>query len=345
MGFVKDLLKKRNDKYERIVPQVQRGRNFSTSNGVVSKDDGSSHTPDGIKIPIWQRLPVIRNIIGTSNKNLGVKDDGKRQRIFFLSAIIVCGVVILKYLRSENWGITDSVVVAVLAGVIAYVGQIWAFRFNVYPKSYYTTLIQPSLFAFSTIFFVVLMFFQQFQRIYEVLFFSLFLLVLVIIFVVVFLTSNILNVSISKQIPLLQAAQTSSYIILLCTVFFVIYSFVSIGLPFYMLFPISFIFVFAAVLIHLSSFNLSVKNLIWYSIVISWACCVLLVVLLVWPIETLIFPLLPTTIVYIGVGIVMHNLRKLSHPALYFEYAVLIALGVLVVLFSSSWGIGGYLWG
>lgn len=273
-----------------------------------------------------------------------VRDPGKKRRLFFIAILNSAIVMAVKLWATWEWSFINTVLFALFLAVANYLLLVWAFRLKVKRESFLTVLPQPSLFVFSFVLMLELIFFQRFERIFEGVLFSVVLLIFVGVLMGVFLTANVLNVSLYKKIPLLQVAQTVSFIVTLFVIYFSTYSFVSGGLSVYLVSIILFLVYSLTTYTHLSHFSINLKTVLWYSIAIGWAATGILFALLLWPSEVFLLSLIPVATVYLGCGIVMHSSRKNLTFQVALEYLVLFLVILFAVIFQAQWGIGGYFW-
>jgi hypothetical protein len=356
--------KKIKEKYspdERIVPRARRESGKALSSETSDQEGQSavvitekeSRTVQGSqkgfqKDSIFRGFKIGRFFKGflgrdRKKKKTMVKDPGKKRRILFLAFLIASMVFGLKMWREEQWEFTQALLIGGLAFLISYLGLIWSFRFNITRKSLTRVLPQASIFTFSAVLFIVLFFFNEFERIYESIIFVIFLIGFVILMTLVFLTSNILNVSLKKRIPLFRAGQTASYAITLLTVFFVTSAFVSSGMAIWYVIPVlSFVYTIVFWL-HLSHFSQN-GVIFWYSLGLAWAGIVVLFSFLFWPISPLLMALVPVAVVYAGLGVVMYFIGQLPIKNVVWEFAVFAIVVILFVMFQARWGIGGVFW-
>lgn len=205
----------------------------------------------------------------TGEKVINTNEDAvKRGKLITLSFLIALSLFILTLLKINNGDILRTVLTSLGYFFLSIIGLIWAFNFQVKFKSI-PFLVQPALFVVSEYLFVQLFFIQKFSRIYEGL---LLLLLIAIVFVgtyVSFLMSNVFNVSLYKDIPLLNVARTTSYIITTFTLFFTIFSLLALQLPVYILLPLVFLFIFYLVYIHLKNLGFGGLLLTRKSILVS----------------------------------------------------------------------------
>ncbi|MDD3661638.1 MAG: hypothetical protein PHG63_01095 [Candidatus Dojkabacteria bacterium] len=340
-GLIEKLRQSRLKKLERIIPQVQREQTFPVQDFF---DEAQKQKTRKKK---EQGEEVLEESVYTVPRRSAVaaqRDPGKRRRVFMISALIVLLVFGLKLWGQHDWSSHEMVLVAFVAGALTYVGLMWAFRFEFLPAGYLTVLPLPSLFVFGLVLFVELFFFQRFQRIYEALIFGALLLVFVVVLAVVFLTANVLNVATVKTLPLLQVAQTASYAVSLFSIFFVSYFIVDQGLSLPLTVALLTATLFVATFLHLSHFGLHPRVVLSYSTVLTVCSAMVAAVLLMWPVSTVFRVLLPTIVSYIGVGIVMHDIRKVLRPLIFWEYTVVLCIVLVILILNASWGIAGPLW-
>lgn len=177
-------------------------------------------------------------------------DNEKRGKLLFLSVALVLSIFFTKIYQSQaQQNILRIYLTGGLYFVFSFIGLLWAFRFQVKKKSF-LHLLQSSLFIFSEVLFIEFFFFQRFNRIYEI-----FILLLILILVAVgnyvsFLMANVFNVSLYKNIPLLQVARTASYVLSLLSLYFFMFSFLVSGFPLYILLPLISIVIFFVTFVH-----------------------------------------------------------------------------------------------
>jgi hypothetical protein len=336
MDLVPDFIKKRLKKPESFTPSA---RSQQESGGFFDQ----SMTKGVPRDKVITGRSTVRESTTPPPARLQ-RDPGKRQRIFVLSAAIVLLVFGLKIWGRTEWSVEQVVLVAAGAAVLSAFGLTWAFRFDITRRGYLTVIPQPALFVFGYVLFLEMFFFQRFERIYEALLFGALLVVFMMVLGIVFLTANILNVATIKNIPLLQVAQTTSYVITLFNAFFIGFFIVSLGLmPWYTILLL-FVLYWAVSFLHLAHFTPDIRTTSWFSLGIACVAACAGGVLLLWPVDTLFRVLLPTVIIYIGVGIIMHDVRKALRPLINWEYFIILAIVAIILISRAVWGISGYLW-
>lgn len=272
------------------------------------------------------------------------RDPGKRQRIFVIAGAVVLFVFGLRAWGNEEWGVLQMIEVALGAGILTYLGLMWALRFEVIRTGYMSVLPLPTLFVVGYVLFVELFFFVRFQRIYEAVLFGVLLILFYGGLIVAFLTANVLNVATLRKIPLLQVAHTASYVITLFSSFFLAYFVISLGLSIYLTTAIFTILFFLAVFFHLSHFGIRQNRVIWYSVAIALLASDIAYAMMLWPVDTMFRVLLPTMTIYVGVGIVMHDAKHIFRTLIYWEYFLIFLLVLVIIMITSEWGIAGKVW-
>ncbi len=196
------------------------------------------------------------------------EDAVKRGKLISISLLIALSLFVQTILKVNDGDILRTILTAAVYFGISVIGLIWAFNFQVKFRSI-PFLVQSALFVVSEYLFVQLFFIQKFSRLYEGL---LLLLIIGIVFVgtyVSFLMSNVFNVSLYKDIPLVNVARTTSYIVTTFTLFFITFGILALQLPIYILLPLVFLLVFYLVYIHLRNLGFSGLLLNRKSILVS----------------------------------------------------------------------------
>lgn len=187
-------------------------------------------------------------------------DTEKRGRIILLSLLIALSMFVVK--MSQNWGVEDSWLSYLVAGIymiFTFVGLMWAFSFQIKPKSI-PCLAQSSLFVASEFLFIEMFFFSDIGRIYEALLLLGMLGVIWVVTYVSFLMSNIFNVGLYRDIPLEQVARTASYILSLFMSYFLTFSILANGLELYVLLPSVLIAYLAISAMHIRNLEFEKKD-------------------------------------------------------------------------------------
>lgn len=147
-------------------------------------------------------------------------DNVKKGRILTLAIVISLSILLFKVTQTSE--VVNPITVlfrSLIYFLVTYVGLIWAFRLQVTIHSLLYILPQSSLFIFAQVLFLELFFFRRVGRVYEILILVVMFLLLFVGSYVVFLMSNVFNVSTIKEIPLIQAARTVSFLSTLIATF------------------------------------------------------------------------------------------------------------------------------
>jgi hypothetical protein len=185
-----------------------------------------------------------------NNSNSMTSDNEKRGKLIFLAGAIVVAMFVSKISQTEA---QQNLLRIYLGGgvyfLFSFIGLLWAFKFQVKGRSF-LHILQSSLFVLSEVLFVEFFFFQRFNRIYEILVLIFILILIAIGNYVSFLMANVFNVSLYKNIPLLQVGRTASYVLSLLMIYFFVFSFLVSGFPIYVLIPLVGVIVFFVTYIH-----------------------------------------------------------------------------------------------
>jgi len=193
------------------------------------------------------------------------EDNIKRLKLILLSFGLSFSLFFTK-IFAESESLLDIYIVGGIYAVVAVIGLVWAFNFKIRAKSI-KYLFQGGLFVFSEVIFVLLFFFKQFDRIYEGILLILLLAFLWAITYACFLMINIFNVSLYKELPLLNVAQTASYILTLLMIYFLTFSILETGFPVYIIFPVIFLVYIFLLYMQLNEVGVE-KDSIWDNVVI-----------------------------------------------------------------------------
>jgi len=186
------------------------------------------------------------------------------------------------------------------------------------------------------ILFLELFFLNFFVFVYEVLSYILVLMFMLGFVYLLFLTSNIINVSKYKVVPLLQVAQTMGYIISAVNVFFLTLAALTLNIqPYFLLllFPLYSMMIYSLV----STFGFSRKANVLYSIGIGWICFLPLIGVYFWPVEYRMAAVLPTISMVVVLGIAMTSWRKKLNLVTLIENGFVLILVIYVLLRNANY--------
>ena len=260
------------------------------------------------------------------------EDSVKRLKLILLSFGLSFSLFFTKIFARSDSSI-DIYVVGVIYALITMVGLLWAFNFRVRRKSF-KYLFQGSLFVFSEVVFVLLFFFKQFDRLYESILLLFLLAFLWGITYACFLMINIFNVSLFKDLPLLNVAQTASYILTLLMIYFLTFGILASGFQLYIIFPI--IFLVYIFLLYMQFNEIGVeKSHVWYVVVIiALMNMSLLLPFMFVSSNHEVISIVPTIGGFVGGGILTLNSKENSKWQL-FGYNLLILIIVFIAIYIS----------
>jgi hypothetical protein len=157
------------------------------------------------------------------------------------------------------------------------------------------------------------------------------------------LTSNILNGSIKSQIPLEQAAKATQFIFSLISAYLVfIYVFgLNTGITLRLLFILPFIFYYTYSGVWMLK-NLRIKEVITKSILVTLTMALSIIIISIWPVNTIYAILTCAIVYYILLNIGLENRVRLSFNY-WVEYLILIGLVFILLTTTAVWGINGTL--
>lgn len=193
----------------------------------------------------------------------GGVDPYKRGKMVGLAILVSLLIFGLKIVQFGDYAPTYAVFFrAGVVGLVAYIGLLWALRFQVNSRTLFLVLSQAAFFIFSQTLFVEVFLFRKVERIYEVLILLSTVIILSVLNYVAFATANIFNVARIKPIPLVQVGKTTSFLLSLISIYFFTYSIFESQLfaPFYIVFPI--IMYIVATILHLRHLEIP-RDRIW----------------------------------------------------------------------------------
>lgn len=157
-----------------------------------------------------------------------------------------------------------------------------------------------------------------------------------------FLTQNIFAVSSIRTINLLRSARIVSFVISIFTLFFLIHIIFSLRLPVFLA-PLP-IFV-TMLLMNFQSFWMytldrdRVKEILFYSFLVSFALSELSVGLSVWPVNASLYAIFLTSIFYAYSGLSHAWIERRLFKGVLWEFVWVGTLAILILLIFSDWGL------
>jgi hypothetical protein len=227
-----------------------------------------------------------------------------------------------------------------LAGLM-FLGSLWLLNFKSGFRKYLSittySCVNVSAFAF---FFEVIIINQT--RLGQISITILFSCLIFAIFYVHLLTSNIINYSHIRDIPLVYAARATAYIISLLSEYLIFYMTFNANIDILIKILIVSTISFFHCYFLLDSIKETFANKINSSSTISLLIFIVTIVLSFWPVTSEIKSIILTLIMYICVGISLEIKEKIK-KSIWIEYIVLIISIIFLLILLSNWGINGHL--
>jgi hypothetical protein len=264
-------------------------------------------------------------------ENTPYVDSGKRGKLLFLAFIISTGVFFVKVMQSVRLELWQVYLIAFLGCLVTIIGLMVSLNFALNKKTSFVIIPQSALFVFSEILFLELFFFEKFDRVYEALIMFVLLGFLFVGSYASFLAANVLSVSSFKQIPLEQAAKTTSYILSLLMIFFLTFSVVSSEFPFIIM-----VFILAcAYLLILVSYTsvLNFPKSYFYSVVVSagWGMLVSTMFSAFLGARAELLSLVPTSVMFAILGLYINKFEDKLRWYNVIEYLSVVGAVILVL--------------
>ena len=257
------------------------------------------------------------------------EDAVKRGKLITLSLLIALSIFIQTILKINDGDIIRTVITFVVYLFASIIGLIWAFNFQVKIRSV-QFLLHSALFVASEYLFIQLFFIQKFSRIYEGL---LLLFLIAIVFVgtyVSFLMSNVFNVNLYKNIPLVNVGRTTSFIISTFTIFLLLFGLLALQLPVYILLPLVALVVAFLSYIHLKNLGYEGSLLNRKSALVSMLVFFMFISSFLSGVIHEVSVLSPVVGYFVGIGIAnMKSTNKSKNWELFLYISILIAVTLL----------------
>ena len=264
-------------------------------------------------------------------QNIG-EDNVKRLKIVLLSFAISFSLFFTK-IFAQGESLLKIYIVGGVYFIVSVIGLLWAFDFKIRLKSL-VYILQGGLFVFSEVLFVLLFFFQQFNRIYEGILLIVLLGFMWVITYVCFLMVNVFNVSLYKNLPLIQVARTASYILTLLMVYFFTFSILASGFPLYVIFPVIFLVYLFVLYMQFNELGME-KGVIWRRVVILSLVNMFTIVPFIFVGSSHeIVAIVPTVGGFVGGGLLnLSNQKNIKWQI--FGYNILLLVVILLAVYIS----------
>jgi hypothetical protein len=239
--------------------------------------------------------------------------------------------------------IRNVIITSIGFSAILFVLNIWVLFFKLNQRSILVIGAFPSFIMFANSVFL-LSILSSVSSFSSRLLFSVFIAIIyAVLSYLLFLTSNILNGSLTSKLPLEQAAKAAQFIFsLIASYIILIYAFGSYqDILTRLLLTMPFIFYFTYSSIWMNK-NLSGDLVFLRAMAVSLIMLLSLIVLSIWPIDSVYAILSASVFFYILLNVALET-RQLLNRAVWVEYSLLTII-IVVLLFSNSvWGIHGSL--
>jgi len=262
------------------------------------------------------------------------EDSVKRGKLIALAFLVALSVFVQTLIKQGDPTLLRIIVTALIYFGVSMIGIIWAFNFEVKIKSL-PFLIHSSLFVMSEYLFIQLFFAQKFSRLYEGL--LLFILVALVFAgaYVSFLMTNVFNVNLYKDIPLVHVGRTTSYIISTLTLFFLLFSLLALQIPIYIVFPLVFIISLFLSFIHLRNLGFQALLLKRKTILVAVLVLFLFISSFLSGVLHELSALSPTVGYFVGIGVANIRGNKMNDKWEMFLYIVALIAVVFLNLFLN----------
>lgn len=184
-------------------------------------------------------------------------------------------------------------------------------------------------------------FFTEFQRIADIVIYGALVGISATVVYGILLTANVLYISSFRSIPLVQVAHSVWYILTVAVVFILTYWVLVYSGPAYFVLPILLAVYFAMIIQHLSHFELSDGDILIKAIGLVLGVTGFVGIVFFWPTPVYVKAFSAALAAYVGLGFVMHELKKVLHWRIYVEYFLLLVAFIVALMLTSSWGIFG----
>lgn len=241
----------------------------------------------------------------------------------------------------QSISLRDNVVYAFGLSLLVLLINTWVLFFQHNKKSFTVTGIYPSV----TLFPFFILGFTLYDSISNIVARVVLVVAMSLAFTalsyVVLLTNNILHGSIKSQLPLEQAAKAVQFIFSLISTYlimvFVLGSDIDIVRRLAYILPFIFYYTYSSVwfLRHLRK-----KDVVNKSVLITLLVGLSIVVVAVWPIDSVYSILFSAVVYYILLNVALENRKKIPY-AYWVEYLVLMGLVIFILFTTAFWGING----
>lgn len=331
----------KRDQYRKELVQ----ENIFTINETISVDTNSSPIKfflNKIKRIVTRKFRLVKVFgrAGDSVNSMVQESIVKRRRMIWASLIIVLlfaivRSVVIRYTNTEILSITNMIYL-----VLAFLICTTLLLFVVF-GSYLLTISSRHVVIFvcssvvSLILFFELFYLRYLGHFYETVSFIFILIFMFVYIYIVMLTANIFLVSRVKEVPLLQVAQTTGYMVAVISAYFITFVYLSFNLHI-LLSPILFVIYVSLAYPVVATFGFSRREIAVFSVGVGWSSYLLILPFYMFPVSYRLLSLIPTVILLAVLGVLMNSWRKRLKLYSVVEYLAGISIVFYLVLRGIS---------
>jgi len=163
------------------------------------------------------------------------------------------------------------------------------------------------------------------------------------LFIITYILSaniNILNLAAIDNIPLGQAGRAVHYVLTMMFSYFFFVLLISWDINYLLKSVIVFLFIFTYTFVALWTISLAYKQRITSTIGISTILTFVFFILGLWPLDSFYFALFMVLIFYMCLGVAL-EIREIIGKWIWYEYAILFLIILVLLLATAKWGIDG----
>jgi hypothetical protein len=151
---------------------------------------------------------------------------------------------------------------------------------------------------------------------------------------------NILNLASIRNIPLGQAGRAAHYVLTLVFSYFGLVLLVSWNIKFFIKPVALFVLIFTFTFVALWTISLSYAHRFISSLGIALIITFAYLVLALWPLESFYYAFFVVLLYYMVLGVAL-EIREIINKWLWYEYAIIFLVMLLVLLATARWGVNG----
>lgn len=263
-----------------------------------------------------------------------------RSRILITALAIPLAFTLLSLLDFPVFSDHKLQLVPILVAILESISVAWVVNFRLRGERLFTVLLFPAISLG-----ILIGFFNelvnssgtQLDRV------SVALISAVILFFVTYiLTSNIniLNLAVIENIPLGQAGRAAHYVLTLVFTYFFFVLLVTWDTNFLVKALVAFGFILIYTFVALWTISLEYRQRLISSLSIALIMLFVFMTLGIWPLGAFYMALFMVLVYYMTLGVAL-EIREIISRWIWYEYAALFAVIILLLLMTASWGVNG----